>query len=110
MSPEKLFCVQERERLVYELRRHLKTMSVKYQFLHDPPEGAIALVLRDSWPKSWGSSVASKLGELQFSQINPNKFFRTIQSGGRTATVVVHIGADLCRPNLPGPVLLISTQ
>lgn len=110
MNAKDLFRLEERDRLVYALRRTLKDLGLKYQFLHSPPEGSIGLVLREPWPTDWTKTVSTKLEGLGYSVINPLKLCRTFSEGQLSVTVVVHLCVALERPNLSGPVLLITTH
>lgn len=109
--PDFDLCLQERDRLVYSIRRFLKECGTRYQFLHDPPIAGTGLVLRDPPPKDLSNFLVG-LGFQFSSGVYHTDVHRLRQDAAESLirVIVRLMPNDDTRPHVSGPLLLITTH
>lgn len=108
LDPEFEFCLQERDKILYEIRRQLKAAGVGYRFKHDPPRGGAGLLLLDPIPVN----LLFDLQRVGFLQATPSIYYRDLQtpSGSSLIRIIVRLEQNDTRLPSAGNLLLISTH
>ena len=109
LDPDYEYALQERERVVYEMRRLFKKKEIRYMFWHAAPPGTVGLLLRDPIPPSF---LPERLKEIKF-EVQPEgtsgfKDFRSYS--GNSIRVQVRLVSDEINQRSPGQLLLITTH
>jgi hypothetical protein len=115
LDPDYEYALQERERVVYEMRRVFKKCGSRYQFWHAAPPGTTGLVIRDPMDLR---SLTDRLTEMKFEfpgkQLSCSRDFRSASGN----SIRVHVRLANCDEDqhptgtypTNGPILLITTH